>query len=276
MDPAVKQGDTMRGMAWALSVACAWCLAARSDGQDSAAGLSSDPELGERATVSLPDGLVLELLWVPPATFSMGSDAGTNDERPPHRVTLSGYWIGVTEVTVAQWRAVMRDVPARNDAGDDHPVASVTWEEARDFCARSGLALPTEAQWEYAARGPLGHILPWGDEWDPVRCQSWADRHGHERTAPVGSFLEGRSWCGALDMAGNVFEWCRDAYDPGFYASPAATVPNPECTSGRSEQRVLRGGCWGSSPDNCEATVRCRAKPTFRNPGIGFRVCRRG
>jgi formylglycine-generating enzyme required for sulfatase activity len=179
-------------------------------------------------------------------------------------------------VTVAQWRGVMGDPPTRNDQGDDHPVVDVSWEACHAFCVRAGLALPTEAQWECAARGPLGHAYPWGNEWEASLCQSWEDRHGHERTAPVGSLPDGRSWCGALDMAGNVFEWCRDWYDPGFYASPTACAPNPECSVGVSGQRVLRGGCWGSSPDNCEAGVRCRAKPTFHNGGIGFRVCRGG
>ncbi|MBM3497638.1 MAG: formylglycine-generating enzyme family protein [Armatimonadetes bacterium] len=239
-------------------------------------GVSSDPEMGERAVVALPGGTMLDLIWVPGTTFPMGDAQGGDDERPMHDVPLDGFWIGATEVTVGQWRAVMGECSSRNDEGDTHPVMDVSWEDCQAFCARTGLALPTEAQWEYAARGPLGHAFPWGNTWEAALCQSWRDRHGHERTAPVGSLPDGRSWCGVLDMAGNVFEWCLDAYDAGFYASPAARAPNAECAGGPDSQRVLRGGCWGSFPDNCRATVRCRAKPTFRNAGIGFRVCRRG
>jgi formylglycine-generating enzyme required for sulfatase activity len=164
----------------------------------------------------------------------------------------------------------------RNDQGDDHPVVDVTYDQCQAFCARAGLELPTEAQWEYAARGPEGRRYPWGNRWLPALCQSWKDRHGWERTAPAGSLPDGASWCGALDMAGNVFEWGRDWYDPGFYASPAALHPDPECTFDRSGKRALRGGCWGSSPDNCGAANRYRAAPGFRNAGVGFRVCRAG
>jgi serine/threonine-protein kinase len=205
----------------------------------------------------------------------MGAD-DNDDSRPLHAVQLAGFWIGTTEVTVGQWRAVMGEPSGRNDQGDDHPVADVSWLECQAFCSRSGLQLPTEAEWEYAARGTDGYTYPWGNAWAAALCQSWEDRHGHERTLPVGALPSGRSWCGALDMAGNVFEWCRDWYDESFYASPAATAPDPECTNGGSGRRVLRGGCWGSSPDNCRTTVRSRAKPDFRNGGIGFRVSRAG
>jgi len=238
--------------------------------------LSTAPDLGETETVVLPGGATLRMLWVPAATFRMGTAEGARGDGPCHAVSLTGYWIGVTEVTVAQWRSVVGTPSWRNDQGDDHPVMDVSWDACQAFGAKTGLALPTEAQWEYAARGPAGRRYPWGETWQASLCQCWQDRHGRQGTAPAGSLPAGASWCGALDMAGNVFEWCRDGYDEGFYASPASCGPNPECRNARSGKRVLRGGCWGSSPDNCRSDMRYQASPEFRNAGVGFRVCAAG
>jgi formylglycine-generating enzyme required for sulfatase activity len=265
----------MGGHSCAFLLLCALGVNRQASPPASDGAFTSAPEPGDVATIALPGGEPLRLVWVPPGVFRMGSTDGP-DERPLHAVSLDGFWMGETEVTVAQWRAVMGAPPARNNQGDQHPVADVSWEECHAFCARTGLALPTEAQWEYAARGPDSRPYPWGNEWNAALCQSWQDRHGYERTVPAGALPAGRSWCGALEMAGNVFEWCRDAYSPSFYVSPAATQPNPECVGEPAGHRVLRGGCWGSSSDSCRATVRCRAKPSFRNAGIGFRVVRAG
>ncbi|MBM3472881.1 MAG: formylglycine-generating enzyme family protein [Armatimonadetes bacterium] len=265
----------MGGHSCAFLLLCALSVNRQASPPGPNQAFTSAPEVGDVATITLPGGEPLRLVWVPPAVFRMGSTDGP-DERPPHAVSLDGFWMGATEVTVAQWRAVMGEAPARNSQGDQHPVLDVSWEECHTFCARAGLALPTEAQWEYAARGPDSRLYPWGNDWNAALCQSWHDRHGYKRSLPVGSLPAGRSWCGALDMSGNVFEWCRDWYDSQFYASPAAAQRNAECVTSLSGRRLLRGGCWGSSPDNCRATVRCSAKPDFHNAGVGFRASRPG
>jgi len=232
----------------------------------------------------------IELVWVPGGSFRMGSDqadidrvwqqhgwdAGpkqfTTDEQPAHEVQLDGFWIAKTEVTVGQWRAVMGSVPGEyNDQGDDHPVVEVSWEDCDGFCRRVGLVLPTEAQWEYAARGPEGRVYPWGDRWDAALCQSEEDQHGHETTALVGSFPGGASWCGALDLAGNVWEWCRDWYDKGFYGSAGALQRNPECADNQSNRRVVRGGGRLSYADLCRSADRHRFTPGYRDGAQGFR-----
>jgi formylglycine-generating enzyme required for sulfatase activity len=217
----------------------------------------------------------IELVWVPGGSLMMGSADGNKDERPVHRVTLTGSWIGRAEVTVEQWRSVIGSAPRPdNDQGDDQPVVDVSWQEAREFCRQAaGLVLPTEAQWEYAARGPDGKQYPWGDRWAPALCQSAQDLHGHARTAPVGSFPAGASWCGALDLAGNVWDWCRDRYAADFYQFRKTGRRDPECTQGGTGTHVIRGGSWnGCAATRCRSTFRMMADPRERRSDLGFRV----
>jgi formylglycine-generating enzyme required for sulfatase activity len=217
----------------------------------------------------------IELVWVPGGTFAMGSDDGNRDEQPVHRVRLNGFWMGRTEVTVKQWRAVMDSVIGPdNDQGDDHPIVDVSWEDCQAFCRKAQLALPTEAQWEFAARGPRGSTYPWGDWWAGTLCRSAEGRKGHARTAPVGSFPQGASWCGALDMAGNVLEWCRDWYAKDFYASSEARRSNPECADTASGNHVLRGGSWFNYADSCRSAARAWNFPWLQDFDVGLRVAR--
>ena len=228
----------------------------------------------------------IPLVWVPGGSFIMGSteaertrliDAGVrrefiDGEGPAHRVEMSGFWIGKTEVTVAQWRSVMGGVPEENDQGDDHPVVNVTWNACMQFCARTGLELPTEAQWEYAARGPESLTHPWGNAWDP-NALCWRENRGPGgRTFPVGSFPSGASWCGALDMLGNAWEWCADLYAEDYYAnSPPKDPPGPT-TGTRGDQRVLRGGSWQRSENFCRSAYRDWSGPDGSDNNYGFRV----
>ncbi len=229
-------------------------------------------QAGQVKTIALPGGATMDLVWVPSGSFMMGSNDGNPDEKPVHRVELDGFWIGKTEVTACQWRSVIGSVPELVWWGDDYPVARLGWNDAWSFCGKAGLSLPTEAQWEYAARGPQSSVYPWGDRWDKSRCQSCDDQHGYEQIAPVGTFPSGASWCGALDMAGNVDEWCLDWYDESFYGTPAATARNPANTNARSMQRVARGGCWGTDASVCRAAHRdAYVSPSLGN-GIGFRA----
>jgi formylglycine-generating enzyme required for sulfatase activity len=172
-------------------------------------------------------------------------------------------------------------------AEDEHPVVQVSWNDAVAYCTWAGRRLPTEAEWAYAARGPEAQIYPWGDEFDGTLCNfcdvncepSWADQavdDGYAMTAPVGSFPDGASWAGALDMAGNVWEWVADWYQADYYDdAPRENPKGPET----GEYRGLRGGSWGSSARIVRSATRHRNTPTTWFASVGFRcaiAARRG
>lgn len=218
----------------------------------------------------------IEMVYVPGGTFMMGSadddPDGSDDQRPQHAHAVDAFWIGRTEITIGQWLSVMESAPPSNDdLGDDHPVGGVSWGDVRAFCDKTGVEFPTEAQWEYAARGPEGSVYPWGNTWDASLCQSQRDPDNRlrESAAPVGSFPGGASWCGALDMAGNVWEWCADRYDPDAYKSYATGDLTPPSTG---RERVVRGGSVVlPHPYNFRCDGRGHKDPTFRMGDVGFR-----
>lgn len=206
------------------------------------------------------DGMVM--VYVPGGEFRMGKAWSLED--PAHTVALDSFWIDQTEVTNAAYRhcvgAGACRAPTTCSWGDptygdesmaDHPVICVAWQAAQDYCQWAGGRLPTEAEWEYAARGPDSATYPWGDEFDGTRLNSCdancphQDRRvpdyddGYAQTASVASYPAGASWCGALDMAGNVWEWVADWY--GSY--PLARQLNPVGPESGSE-RIVRGGSW--------------------------------
>ncbi len=208
-----------------------------------------------------PDGG--RMVWVPAGEFLMGSADGAADERPAHRVRLSrGFWLAKTEVTVARWQRYCQQagVPLTAEilTPEDHPMWGVSWQDVQRYCSFYGLALPTEAQWEWAARGPEGRRYPWGNQWDPARCCN-QDNPGPEGvTCPVGSFPAGASWCGALDMAGNLAEWCADWYSEAYYATSPEVDPQGPA---QGTERVWRGGyCWADA-DECITTRRFGSEP---------------
>jgi formylglycine-generating enzyme required for sulfatase activity len=234
------------------------------------------PEEGRTAgeAIAGPDGGTY--VWVPAGEFMMGSEDGDDDEKPVRRVRITrGFWLSEREVTNAQYRAFCdaggHEFPSYSDQGDEHPVAYVTWDDARAYCEHFGLRLPSEAEWEYAARGAEGRKYPWGDGWDDARCCNLSHRGPSGSTFPVGSFPAGASWCGALDMAGNVWEWCEDWYDKDYYqGAPERDPPGP--ASG--EHRVVRGGGWFYSKTLCRSALRFGLEPTGPIAGCGFRpVC---
>ncbi len=245
------------------------------------------------------------MVYVPAGKFTMGSqDAQVDealalcqehrpdcersqfeDEQPSHEVALDAFWIDKTEVTNAQYQRCVaagacteRGCPEQAElAGDTQPVVCVTWEQAQAYCQWVGGSLPSEAQWEYAARGPQGTQYPWGNEFDGSRlnyCDAqcpydWADKSvddGYAKSSPVGSFPSGTSWCGALDMAGNGWEWVMDFY--GAY--PAERQENPLQLAGAT-QRVLRGGAYDLDPVFLRATIRNWGASDSWSPVSGFR-----
>ena len=227
--------------------------------------------------------------WIPAGTFFMGctpGDAACDADEPRHRVTLSrGFWLMTTEVTVGQYRAFAEATGRTMLAappfaqGDDHPVVYATWEKARDYCAWAGERLPSEAEWEYAARGGAPQaIFPWGNSIGRERANYGAERccegraEGADRwveTAPVGSFSA--NGFGLFDMAGNVREWCADWYAPRYYeTSPSADPTGPETGRGR----VNRGGSWYDDPSFLRVSLRDRAGPDIDADILGFRCAR--
>lgn len=216
------------------------------------------------------------MVWVPPGEFMMGSEDGEDNEKPVHRACITkGFWIGKHEVTNAQYRrfcdATGRTFPSASDRGDDHPVVSVSWHDAKAYCDHYGLSLPTEAQWEYAARGRDALKYPWGNDWgwNERKCCYTMYRGSGGRTFPVGSFPEGASWCGALDMAGNAREWCAD-WSGRYTADPVNDPTGP----GTGLYRLLRGGAWDSIDLWCRSATRSDYAPGGKNVDIGFRAAR--
>ena len=220
-------------------------------------------------------------------------------EAGEHTVYLDSYYVDQFEVTNAQYATCVRSGSCRqledtssetrssyygDPQYDDYPVIHVTWNDARSFCQWRGARLLTEAEWEKAARGTDARLFPWGDSFDGSRANS-CDRNcteprsietfddGYADTSPVGWYANGQSPYGAYDMAGNVWEWTADWYDPDYYAKLPANSSNP-LGPASGEQRVVRGGSWLSDAFNLRSALRYIYKPSLDANHIGIRCAR--
>jgi len=240
----------------------------------------------------------IDMVRIPGGEFMMGSETGEPDQRPRHRVHVDTFYLGRTEVTVAQWRSFAREsgyvswaeqghgglvrtsqgLKIKPDANwknpyilqdDNHPVVLVSWKDAQVFCRwlskKTGqdYRLPTEAEWEYACRGGQGEF---GDDLDTI---AWYEYNSGGRTHPVGN--KRPNSFGLYDMLGNAWEWCSDRYSKNYYhVSPSSNPSGPSV----GPHRVSRGGSWCSKPPRANAAFRKHDAPNFRFYRQGFRLAR--
>ena len=219
----------------------------------------------------------IEMVYVQGGSFMMGANVGGDpDESPVHLVNLSDFFIGKTEVTQAQWKAVMGNNQSYF-GGDNRPIEQVSWEDVQLFLKRLNqltgkqYRLPTEAEWEYAARGGQktnAYLYAGSNDIGTLASYIGNNDYGHIiKTDPVAT--KAPNELGLYDMSGNVWEWCNDWYGSDYYASSPDTNPTG-FTNGT--HRVNRGGSCGDPAKECRSTNRNNNSPDFRNPFLGFRL----
>jgi formylglycine-generating enzyme required for sulfatase activity len=254
------------------------------------------------------------MVYVPEGEFTMGNDKGSANEQPQHIVYLDAYWIDRTEVTNAMFALFVEATGYQTDAekqGDawifdgtgwsevqgadwqhpqgpatnltnleNHPVVNVSWNDATAYCEWAGARLPSEAEWEKAARGTDGRTYPWGEQEPAGNLLNFGDvnlypdsadksaNDGYKFTAPVGSYPAGASPYGALDMAGNVWEWVNDWYRETYYRSAPTSNPSGPING---EGRVLRGGSWNHDVLDIRSSMRIWVNPSDAIDNFGFR-----
>jgi formylglycine-generating enzyme required for sulfatase activity len=223
---------------------------------------------------ALPEGPrnlkdTVEMVLVPGGTYTLGTDGGFPDQQPRHEVTLDPFYMDIHEVTNKQYDKFLKDTGRRNPDFwfpeidlPDEPVVGVSWNDAAAYAAWAGKRLPTEAEWEYAARGgTMEGKYPWGDSFDPGFANV-----GSFGIAPVKSFRPNDY--GLYDMIGNVWEWCSDWYGQAYYGeSPRENPPGP---SG-GKYKVLRGWAWYCQPDQVKVSKRHNSNPSSTSYSYGFR-----
>ena len=269
--------------------ACAGCGARsrhvsgdrRAPGEKSSLETATGHKQGYEKTVSAPSQEP-SMGLVPAGEFTMGSTTGDSDERPTHQVYLDAFSIDRYEVSVRQYAAFLQetggdspsDWKAMNQPSyQKRPVSNVDWADAAAYCKWAGKRLPTEAEWEKAARGTDGRLYSWGNKAPTPHHANYGQTGSsiHGTLAPVGSFENGKSPYGLYDMAGNVWEWVSDWYDHDYYKdSPSQNPTGP--SSG--ESKVLRGGSWDSGSQQLRSTLRYFHRSGHHHKNYGFRCAK--
>lgn len=243
------------------------------------------PVAGENHVVDLGGGVGLGLVWVAPDSFQMGAQDGFDREKPVRTVQITqGYWMGRTEVTQEQWRSIMGDDPS-NFKGDDLPVESVSWDRSVEFCRKltdrerradrlpEGYVyrLPTEAEWEYAARGGArGRNTQYAGS-DDIDAVAWHEGNSRRFLRPRKSRRVGTKAANELglhDMSGNVWEWVHDWYQDSYTGLSKTDPIGPA----NGLERIRRGGSWAVNATDCLVWTRGGSRPSFTFDSLGFRV----
>jgi formylglycine-generating enzyme required for sulfatase activity len=255
---------------------------------------SKDAEIkmrGEKAVAALSDkafwgnppkeftnAIGMKLVLIPAGEFMMGSpeteEPHSPNKSPQHKVKITKpFYMGATEVTRAQWKAVMGNNPSSGFLGNDLPVETVSWDDCQAFLKKMSALegktcrLPTEAEWEYACRAGSTTRFNAGDDDKVLDSVGWYSGNSERKMHPVGQ-KKPNAW-GLYDMHGNVWEWCQDWYGEDYYkSSPAADPTGPA----QGAKRVLRGGCWLDVPRGCRSAGRGMIDPGYRGGNFGFRV----
>jgi formylglycine-generating enzyme required for sulfatase activity len=222
--------------------------------------VAASGEIPRELTLDFADGVKMETVLVPAGTFTMGSGRGPfESERPAHQVTISRpFYLGKYPVTQEQWQAIVGTNPSRFK-GAKRPVEGVSWKDAQEFCravsAKVGktVRLPTEAEWEFACRAGTTTDYSFGDREAALVEYAWCEVNSGGATHAVGQ-KKPNAW-GLYDMHGNVWEWCRDWYDPKYYASSPRVDPQGPARSGLGAH-VLRGGAWHVEASYCRSAAR--------------------
>jgi formylglycine-generating enzyme required for sulfatase activity len=212
-----------------------------------------------------PSGMV----YIPGGTFTMGRDNAPNpEESPAHSVTVAPFYIGKEPVTRAQYSAFLQKTKGEPATYPDSqaawPATKVSWQDAQAYCGWFGGWLPTEAEWEFAARGADGRLYTWGNSFSSALVNSLETGLGHPE--PVGAHPDAAGPFGVLDMSGNVWEWCADDYKP--YPGQTSAFPIPD------DAKVIRGGSFKSDKEHVTTTTRNLDHASTRSPLIGFRCAK--
>ena len=218
------------------------------------------------------------MMLVPAGEFTMGSDKGDDDEQPVHRVFLDSFYMDKFEVTNGRFAKFVEAIQSEPPWGfadketpvvrSDRPVRWVNWMEAFGYCLWAGKRLPTEAEWEKAARGTDGRVYPWGsDQPTPIHAV-FGLKEGADMVAPIGNRDKGKSPYGIHDLAGNLYEWVADWYDEQFYTKNPAINPRGAV---EGTAKVQRGGSYINNPYRLRSSFRSKGDPTEHDPNVGFR-----
>ena len=245
---------------------------------------SNDVEVADNRDFSIYETLVgddaREMVLIPEGIFSRGSDSGGYDEKPAQEIYLDAFYIDKYEVSVKEYNKyrkaanyVKPSVPffPGDDAVMDvprHAVVGVSWHDSVNYCTWAGKRLPTEAEWEKAARGTHGLNFPWGNKILPKRANLAGTGDGYKFMGPVGSYPMGRSVYGVYDMAGNVSEWVNDYYDQFYYQKAPIMNPTGPATG---KNRVFKGGSWDARSVDIRTSKRFAASPGRKDSILGFR-----
>jgi len=222
----------------------------------------------------------IDMVIIPKGRFLRGYNGGGFDEKPEGQIMLDAYWIDRHEVTYGSYLAFVSATGHRKPisryvkhferlSGPTQPAVYVSWEDAQEYCRYRGARLPTEAEWEKAARGTQGLLWPWGNE-DKKGWANTGNQDAVEMTAPVESFVNDRSPFGIYDMDGNAMEWVADWYQEDSYKE---TQPNPKGPAD-GLYKVIRGASWATTGHETRVTIRLKMIPDFRDTTIGFRCAK--